>query len=263
MHCSMTLRNLIFFLLALIWVPFSSHAAEKIGVVCLHGKSSTPQQMLGIAGYLEREGFLVSTPELPWSRSRSYDKTLEESAAEVTAAIERLREQGATKVVLVGNSLGAVYAAYYMGRYPVDAVVGVSPGHNPGSGRFLRDADESVTKAREMVERGEGKERARFVDLWSGGRDRFVRTTAENYLEFYSPDGPLAQNSLAAELNSKIPMLVLANENEISNSNGELSRVLGHATPMSSYKLLPGDHDTLIDGAAKPVIVMWLKTLWK
>lgn len=259
----MKLRKLVFLLLALIWVPFLSHATEKIGVVCLHGKLSTPEQMLGVARYLEREGFLVSSPELPWSKWRTYDKTLEESAAEVTSAIEDLRKLGATKVVLLGQSLGATFAAYYMGRYSVDAVVGVSPGHNPGSGRFLRDADESVTKAREMVQRGEGKEKSWFIDLNSGGREGSVHTTAEIYLGFYSPTGPLAQNSLAAELNQKIPMLILANENEVGNANGELSRVLGHASPKSSYVLLPGDHPSLIDGAAKPVIASWLRTHWK
>jgi pimeloyl-ACP methyl ester carboxylesterase len=259
----MMLRNLILFFLALIWVPFSSHAAEKIGVVCLHGKSSTPQQMSGIASYLEREGFLTRTPELPWSRHRGYDKTLEESAAELTATIEDLRNHGATKVVLVGQSLGTVFVAYYMGRYPIDAVVGVSPGHTPGSSRFLRVVDESVTKARDMVQRGKGKEKAWFVDLKSGGREDSAHTTAEIYLEFFSPDGPLSQNGLVAKLNPKTPMLILANEKEVGNANGELSRVLGHASSNSTYQLLPGDHTSLIDGPAKSVIAEWIRTLWK
>jgi pimeloyl-ACP methyl ester carboxylesterase len=263
MSCSMKLRALVFFFLVLIWVPFSSHAAEKIGVVFLHGKSSTPQQMLGIANYLEREGFLVSSPEMPWSKQRSFDKTLEESAAEVTATIEDLRKQGATKVVLVGQSLGTVFAAYYMGRYPIDAVAGVSPGHTPGAPRFLRDAAESVTKAREMVQRGEGKVKAWFFDLRSGGREGSVHTTAEIYLGFFSPDGPLAQNNLVGKLNPKIPMLILANEKEVGNPNDELSRELGHASPESSYELLPGDHTSLIDGPAKPVVAKWIRTLWK
>ncbi|HCL81858.1 MAG TPA: hypothetical protein DHW81_06445 [Nitrospiraceae bacterium] len=259
----MKLRNLVFFFLALSWVPLSSHAAEKIGVVFLHGKSSTPQQMLGIADYMEREKFLVSSPELPWSKQRSFDRTLEESAAEVTTSIADLRKQGATKVVLVGQSLGAVFAAYYMGRYPLDAMVGVSPGHTPGAPRYLRDAAESVTKAREMVQRGEGKDKAGFLDLRSGGREGSVHTTAEIYLEFFAPDGPLAQNNLAGKLNPKIPMLVIANEKEVGNPNGDLSRVLGYASPESSYELLPGDHTSLIDGPAKPVVAKWIRTLWK
>jgi hypothetical protein len=90
----MTLRTLVFFFLALTWMPFPSHAAERIGVLCLHGKLRSPEQMAGIAGYLRREGLLISVPELSWSASRSYNKTLEASAIEVTAAIDALRKQG-------------------------------------------------------------------------------------------------------------------------------------------------------------------------
>lgn len=240
----------------------SAQAAKKIGVVCLHGKLRSPFQMSGIEGYLRQIGFLVSSPELSWSGDRSYDKTLEESAAEVTAAIEALRKQGATKVVLVGQSLGSVFAAYYMGRYPVDAVVGISPGHTPGSRRYIWAVSDSVDKAREMVRRGAGKEKAWFVDLQSGGREGSVRTTAEIYLEFNAPDSPLAQDNLVAKLNTNIPMLILANMTEVGNANGRLSDELASQSPAGSYKLLEGTHGSLVNGAAQAEAAKWIISLY-
>lgn len=238
-------------------------AAEKIGVVCLHGKWGAPTQMQGMARYLEGEGFLVSTPQMAWSGMRQYDQTLEDAAAEVTAAIGDLRGKGATKVVLLGQSLGAVFAAYYMGHHAVDGLIGVSPGHNPAARHYREAAAESVAKAREMVLRAEGKEKASFFDFNSGSRSKSVRTTAEIYLQYNAPDGPLAKDILVAGLKPATPLLILANDDEVGKPNGELSRALAGRHAPDALRVLPGNHMSLIDGEAKPAAAEWLKSLWK
>jgi hypothetical protein len=146
-----------------------------------------------------------------------------------------------------------------MGRYPVDAVVGICPGHTPASQRYQT----MVAKAREMVRRGEGASKARFVDMQSGGRKSSIRTTAEIYLEFNAPDGPLAQDNLVAKINTNIPMLVLANKAEVDNANGKLAIALASRLPAGSYYLLAGDHGSLVDGAAKSAAAEWIQSLWK
>jgi dienelactone hydrolase len=248
---------------ALAGVALQAGAAEKVGVVCLHGKWGAPAQMQGMARYLEGEGFLASAPQMAWSGTRQYDQTLEDTAAEVTAAIGDLRGKGATKVVLLGQSLGAVFAAYYMGRHAVDGLIGVSPGHNPAARRYREEAAESVARAREMVLRGEGKEKDFFLDLNSGSRSKSVRTTAEIYLDYNAPDGPLAKDTLVAGLKPATPLLILANSDEVGKSNGELSRALASRHSPDAVRVLQGNHMSLIDGEAKPAVAGWLKSLWK
>ena len=127
--------------------------------------------------------------------------------------------------------------------------------------RYRTKAAESVAKAREMVQRGEGKGMAWFVDMQSGGRRGSIRTTAEIYLEFNAPDGPLARYNLVAKLNTDIPMLILANKAEVKNANGKLSIALAANFPSGSYILLEGGHGSLVDGAAKPAAAKWIKSL--
>ena len=66
----------IFILLLFITTPL--YAAERLGVVLMHGKDGTshPNSPIGkLASYLEENGILVIAPEMPWSRDRGLDKT--------------------------------------------------------------------------------------------------------------------------------------------------------------------------------------------
>ena len=76
-------------------------AEDKVGVVFLHGKGM-PAQYKRLLGFLEGKGFLVSAPEMPWSKSREYDKPYNEGLNEIDAAVATLRAQGAKYVLVEG-----------------------------------------------------------------------------------------------------------------------------------------------------------------
>ena len=88
-------------------------AEDKVGVVFLHGKGM-PAQYKRLLGFLEGKGFLVSAPEMPWSKSREYDKPYNEGLNEIDAAVATLRAQGAKYVLIGGHSMGG-NAALTMG----------------------------------------------------------------------------------------------------------------------------------------------------
>ncbi|MEK9671969.1 MAG: hypothetical protein VW268_05630 [Rhodospirillaceae bacterium] len=85
--------------------------ADGVGVILMHGKNGTnrPGSPVGKLG----GDFKVDVPEMLWSRDRDFDKTLSDAFKEIDAAVARLKDAGATKVVIGGHSLGAAAALAY------------------------------------------------------------------------------------------------------------------------------------------------------
>ena len=68
----------------------------ETGVVLMHGKwgTSRPRSPVGgLARSLDDAGFLVATPEMPWSRYRLYDRDLAGVFREIDAAVAGLRRR--------------------------------------------------------------------------------------------------------------------------------------------------------------------------
>ena len=94
-------------------------AGDKVGVVLMHGKNRTAKAKspIGKLMYeLEVADFIVIAPDMPWSRTRGFDKTYVESMAEIDKAVAKLRDKGATKIVVGGHSIGANAALGYGAR---------------------------------------------------------------------------------------------------------------------------------------------------
>lgn len=166
-------------------------AEPKIGVVVMHGKWGNPGQLGAFAGSMERSGYLTENIEMPWSGRRAYDAGADGFVAEIDAAIQALKAKGATKIVLIGHSLGAAGGLHYVTRKPVDGFIAIAPGHAPEGERLAAMFAASVAKARAMVAKGEGDEKAGFDDFNTGNRTKQVKMTAKVYLDFFDPNGPM------------------------------------------------------------------------
>lgn len=179
--------------LAVLWLPPQATADNaSVGVVLMHGKWGSPERNIDtLASTLQAKGFLVSTPEMPWSRRRSYDKSFDEAMSEVDAEVAKLRAKGAKRIVIAGHSLGAAGALAYASRRTVDAVVAISPGHIPEGKRIAALVADSVRKAKEMTVSGKGDESDSFVDFNTGNRRDNIKMSARSYLSYFDPDGPM------------------------------------------------------------------------
>lgn len=127
------MKRLIYTLLFLFTFAASPlHAEGKTGVVLMHGKwgTSLPGSPVGkLASYLRNEGFLVAAPEMPWSRERGLDKPYEDAMSEIDEIVKQLRDQGATRVVVGGHSMGANAAIGYGARREgLAGVMAIAPG---------------------------------------------------------------------------------------------------------------------------------------
>src|SRR5580704_1569330 len=92
---------------------------QGFGIVYLHGKGAWPGGFNGgILSALEDEGALVAKPEMPWSFHRRYGATYDQAMAEIDAAVAGLKAKGASRIVIIGHSLGATAAIGYAARHP-------------------------------------------------------------------------------------------------------------------------------------------------
>jgi pimeloyl-ACP methyl ester carboxylesterase len=165
------------------------------GVVILHGKSGPGRALEPVAAALRGAGAKVVAPTMSWANGyRTYEDTLDEISSHIAA----LRSRGAKHIALVGQSIGANVALGYGARRPgVEAIIAISPGHQPD--RFLRFTQDSLTRAKQMIADGRGKQVAQFSDV-NQGQAFQTRTTAEAYVSFFDPDGPALMRRNAADL---------------------------------------------------------------
>jgi len=151
----LAVRLLLLLCFVFAFTGFPAQAGEKIGVVLMHGKGGTAKARSPVgklAAKLEGAGFLVAAPDMPWSRSRGFDKSHKDSMKEIDAAVEDLKSDGATRVVVGGHSIGANAAlAYGARRDGLAGVLAIAPGHIIEIAGFQDKMDSDYKRAREMV----------------------------------------------------------------------------------------------------------------
>jgi dienelactone hydrolase len=195
------------FLVTGLATPSQAQGLKDWGVLVLHGKSGGGKSLEAVAAALRSKGAKVAMPAMSWVKSyTTYEATLEEVARHVAA----LRAQGARRVALVGQSLGANVALGYAARRgETEAVAAIAPGHQPD--RFLRFTEDSLHRAKEMMAAGRGAETAAFVDV-NQGKKFEIRTTAAAYVSFFDPGGPAMMKRNAASLNNVKLLWVIGSE---------------------------------------------------
>ena len=206
-------------------------AEPKIGVVVLHGKWGNPNgYTLPFANRMESAGYLVASPEMTWSGRRQYDTGMEGVMSDIDTAVKSLKDKGAAKVCIAGHSLGAAGALYYAGRVRADCVIVLAPGHNPEGTKMREWTGNDLAKAREMVAKGEGNDKAGFDDYNTGNRTKKLRMTAKVFIEFFDGDGPMNMANNAGRILPGTPVLWVVGQEE-----AEAPKRLGGA----AYKALP------------------------
>lgn len=240
-------------------------AEERIGVLMLHGKnpgSNTDPNFSPLKSTFEREGWLVSYPDMPWSRSRYLDGNWDKAMAEMTAQVKSLREKGATRIVLVGHSLGCPAALSFAARGgDVQAMVLLAPGHVP-KGYYtiprLKDVRDSIEEARALVAAGKGDSSERFTDI-NQGKGQPVITTAKNYLSYFDPSSDAEMSVTAPRVPATIPVMsVIGEKDPMFKSVGSYYADSLPANPKNQYLEVKGGHlDTPRN--ATDDLVKWIK----
>ncbi|MDO9405288.1 MAG: alpha/beta hydrolase [Polaromonas sp.] len=253
-------------LLMLGTTPTIAQGAERIGVLMLHGKSpgSNQDQNLGqLKPLLEREGWLVAFPDMPWSRGRFIDGNWDKAMAEIGAQVQTLRSQGATRIVVMGHSLGVPAAMSYAARGgDVQALVLMAPGHVPATfynvhpNKVIR---QSVDEARALIAAGKGDSRERFSDI-NQGRQANVVATASDYLSYFDPASDADMGNTAARIPATTPVLTVVGDADVifKHARAYFADKLP-ANPKSQYLEVQANHLTT-PGVAGAQAIVWIRT---
>ena len=232
-----------------------------VGVVYLHGKGGWAGALDGgILSALAGEGALVATPEMPWSMKRKYGATYEQAMAEIDAAAAGLKAQGATRIVVIGHSLGANAAIGYAARHPnLAAVVALAPGHLPEAEGLRSHTREAVAEAKQLIAAGQGDVPRSFPDL-AQGIPLTTTATPKVYLSMFDPDGP-AVIPKNAEAMGPVPLLwVVGTLDPIARRGPDYAFKFGAKNPKSRYIEICAGHLTT-PLAARSQVVEWINSL--
>lgn len=251
-------------ILALSIIAFPLKAEEKIGVLLMHGKwgTSSKNSPIGkLATALEGEGFLVSAPDMPWSRDRGLDKSYEESMSEIDGIVSELRSRGASKIVVGGHSIGANAAVGYGSRRDgLAGILAIAPGHIPEVAGFQSRIDNDWERAKEMVSSGKSEERAEFKDL-NQGKKTEKDIQADIYLSWYDPAGPAVIPVNVAKLKQGTPLLWIIGEKDRMFDRGEgYAYSNAPSNTKNAYIVVKGGHKTTPQ-KGESEIINWLKNL--
>jgi pimeloyl-ACP methyl ester carboxylesterase len=249
--------------LAILAAPV--HAAERIGVLVLHGKnpgSAQSPNLLTIAPRLEGEGMLVLLPDMPWSAKRYIDGDWDKAMGEIAAHVKALRGRGAGKIVVLAQSVGVPAALSHAARKgEAHALVLLAPGHVPSAfyGSRKSPIRASIDMAQSLVAGGQGDAVGTFNDT-NQGQPLVVRMAAKAYLSYFDPGSDAEMSRTAPRVPASTPVLVVI---------GRRDSLFGQArsylydrlppNPRSRYlEVNAGHNDT--PAAALDAIVEWLRT---
>ncbi|MCU0958052.1 MAG: alpha/beta hydrolase [Hydrogenophaga sp.] len=190
----------------------AAQPAPRIGVLLLHGKSPGSPQNPNIQQLGQRmasTGWLVATPEMPWSRNRYLQGDWDGVMTEMTDHVKTLRSRGATHTVVVGHSMGCPAALSFAARGgDAQALVLMAPGHVPVSyynAPSLKAVRESIDEARALVAAGKGDETQRFNDI-NQGRQLPVVISARAYLSYFDPGSDAEMSVTAPRVPASTPV---------------------------------------------------------
>jgi pimeloyl-ACP methyl ester carboxylesterase len=235
-----------------------------VGVVLMHGKGGRPSSNInGLASALKQQGAIVVTPSMAWAGSRgvvaAYDVTYEQALADVGAAVAQLRSQGARKIVVAGQSLGANAAIAYAARAPggLAGVIALAPGHTPDRMRQPKIV-QAVADARAAIAAGQGGARGSFPDS-NQGQFAMVSGNTAAWYSYNDPNGTASMPKNAARLS--LPFLyVVGTSDRIHEAGRGYIFARAKPNPKSRYvEVNAGHFDT--PEAAKADVIAWLKTL--
>jgi pimeloyl-ACP methyl ester carboxylesterase len=251
------------FLAALISPVF---AADKIGIVLVHGKLGAN---LGVGigeqlmAALTSSGYLVTAPEMCWSKNHGFDKPYPECLAALDGSIASLKSQGATQIVIAGLSLGGNAVIAYGATHPgLLGIIGMGPADDLGRKSKRPDVIAGLAKAQGLIAAGKGDEKTLFDDTNTGRAGSFTMqldTTPNIYLSFNGPDARTNIPANVAKLTA--PLLWIAgSEDPTQRGAKDYAFAKAPPNPLNRFVEVDANHLDTPD-AGKDAILAWLKDL--
>jgi len=195
----------------------ASHAAEKVGIVFMHGEGGAPGRVIvGLTDALEKGGYPVFRRDMCWSAHRPYEASFSDCLSAADDAVIRLKNLGATAIVVGGFGLGGNAAVAYGASHPgLLGVIAVAPDHDATKVATRPDIADSLVRARDLVAAGKGYDEGDFADVNIGPNGPYsveIAATPAIYLSFFGPSSQARIADNVARLKAPLFWLGAADE---------------------------------------------------
>ncbi|HZY18384.1 MAG TPA: alpha/beta fold hydrolase [Ramlibacter sp.] len=190
-------------------------AGARVGIVLMHGIGGSAAAMASLADRLRQPGWSVANLDMPWSQAGAFAQPVEAAERQVLAALDKLRREGAERLVLAGFSLGGLFAAHMAGRARVDGLVAIAP----NGGSDMKKLDDQLARARELIAQGRGNERTTLddADVVSPARWPIQGTVPAAYVTWYDPQGTMNWGGIWSRLRPGTPVLLVVPTRDLAN----------------------------------------------
>ena len=176
------------------------------GYILIHGKNTGPRRPDCAMGVLARkleQHSLVDYRIYPWEWNNLYFDTFESSFDQIVEARNRLLTKGATRIHLVGHSLGGNAVIHYASRSTAySTLMLLAPAHNTEIPFINWLTNWSISEARRAIKSGQGDREMPLIDF-NVDRVYTYNITPHRYINFFSKEGPANMTESALKITNR------------------------------------------------------------
>lgn len=235
------------------------------GFVLVHGKLSGPcaaekSPLSGTAEQLTQLGYIVDYVDYAWSKDRRFDSTIEQSLEEIDSAIQRVRNLGASKIHIIGHSLGSSVLMYYATLHDnFDTLSLLCPAHNTHLEKFQQLTGWCIEQAKIKIAQNDDTPRP-YIDFYmSQAVVEYVKPTS--YVSYFDINGNSNMATNAAKMLPKPVLFVIGQRDIHTPSFKELVYdKVQHQN--ASYLFMNNETHHSVATAAVPAILSWIADLY-
>jgi dienelactone hydrolase len=229
--------------------------AQTVGAVIVHGKRGNAVQMLPLRNSLQNIGVATAAPDMCWSGERIYDQAYLDCLLDIDASVSDVKKRGASKIYIIGMSLGGNAALAYGGRRTgLAGIIALAPAPAVEFVRKQPRIAESIEHAEGLLRSGQGHLRAAFADV-DVGLEFTVQARPSVYLSFFGPTSAASMPDNAERLSASL--LIVSGRSDASQRSVPYVFGRAAANPVNKHILVDADHrGTFL--ASEPIILKWL-----
>jgi esterase/lipase len=234
------------------------------GFLLLHGKGSGPHYpdcaITPVQQQLAADGLLVDYVENSWALGKLYKQPFEHSIIEIHQGIDRLVKQGATKIHIVGHSLGANIAFFYATQFSnFKSIVALAPAHNTHMSKYNHWSLWSRRKAQDLVTAGTD-ELADFVDV-AMTEVYITQALPSAYLSYQDPGGNTVMTRNVRRFVQPVNLFVATGSNDMTQVDTENIIYMPARKTSASQLLKTADGHIDIVGNSYSIWTQWCMAL--
>lgn len=210
------------------------------GFLLLHGKGSGPNyptcSTTAVYHKMIADGDMADHVANSWALGKLYQYPFEQCITDVQHGIDRLVARGATRIHIVGHSLGANIALYYATQYTnFKSIVALAPAHNTHLSKFNQWSLWSRNKAQALINQGDDA-MADFVDV-AMAEVYITQGKPSAYLSFLNPAGNTVMTRNVRKLLKPVNLFVATGSNDLTQVEVE-SMIYNPAAKTPASQLL-------------------------